>query len=167
LRNEKNRPDSINIKRNISPQISKKIEATQDKAIVSEIAKTLQTNNKTVERISKRVISRKCWIWICWRSISEPKAQLELFQEFYNYFDFFQDEIDISIVELQEKRMVYRLSNSEFLTDKFLYFFYVACGITEGIYRLIVSIKVECNVENISISNNIEESYIDISLEIK
>jgi len=50
LRNEKNPPDSINIKRDILPQISKKIEATQDKAIVSEIAKTLQTNNKTVEQ---------------------------------------------------------------------------------------------------------------------
>lgn len=63
--------------------------------------------------------------------------------------------------------LVYRLSNSEFLTDKFLYFFYVACGITEGIYRLIVNIKVKCNVENINISANNDESYIDISLEIK
>ena len=70
-------------------------------------------------------------------------------------------------MELQDKRMVYRLSNSEFLTDKFLYFFYVACGITEGIYRLIVNIKVECNVENISISKKKDESYIDISIEIQ
>ena len=87
--------------------------------------------------------------------------------EFYNYFDFFQDEIDISIVELQVNRIVYRLSNSEFLTDSFIYFIYVACGITEGIYRLNVNIKVECNVEKIKISANKEESYIDISLEIK
>ncbi len=103
------------------------------------------------------------------RKNSDTKAYLKLFREFYNSFDFFQDDIDISILELYQNKVLYRIKNSEYLdnTDDFIYFFYVVCGITEGIYLRNLDIKVICNVEDIHLSSNKEESHIDISLEIQ
>ncbi|MFX1337475.1 MAG: winged helix-turn-helix domain-containing protein [Promethearchaeota archaeon] len=100
---------------------------------------------------------------------SNSDAYLELFKEFYNAFDFFQDDLDISFVELTPHRVVYRIKNSEFLenTDDFIYYFYIVCGITEGIYLRGLEIKINCNVENIHISNKRRESFVDISLEIQ
>lgn len=100
------------------------------------------------------------------RSNSDSKTYLKLFQKFYNSYDFFQDDLDISILELQENKIVYRVKNSEFLKEDFIYFFYIACGITEGIYLHNLNKKVSCNVEEIHISLDESESYIDISLEI-
>ncbi len=103
------------------------------------------------------------------RGISDTKAYLKLFEEFYNSFDFFQDDIDISIFELHQNRVIYRIKNSEYLkkSDDFVYFFYVVCGITEGIYLRNLNVKVKCNVENIHVSSNKKESFIDVSLEIQ
>ena len=104
-----------------------------------------------------------------YRGISDNQAHLKLLKNFYNAFDFFQEDLDISIVELQKNKIVYRFKNSEYLetSDDFIYFYYIACGIIEGIYLQNLNINVKCNVENIHISNNKEESFIDISLEIK
>ena len=103
------------------------------------------------------------------RKISDTKAYLKLFKEFYNSFDFFQDDIDISIIELQQNKIVYRIRNSEYLDNSgdFIYFFYVMCGITEGIYLLNLNIKIVCNVDKFHLSSNKKESSIDISLEIQ
>jgi len=103
------------------------------------------------------------------RGISNTKAFLKLFKEFYNSFDFFQDDIDISIDTLQENKIVYRIKNSEYLdnSDDFIYFFYIMCGITEGIYLRNLNLKVVCNVEDLHISSNKKESFIDVSLEIQ
>lgn len=101
------------------------------------------------------------------RITSNTKLQLKLFQEFYNSFDFFQDDLNLTVVELYGNRVTYRILNSEFLDHDFIYFYYIACGITEGVYLRNLNIKVECNVEEIQISNKDEDSYIDISLEIK
>lgn len=96
-------------------------------------------------------------------------AQLKLFEKFYNSYDFFQDDIDISIQELSNNSAIFRLSNSEYLegTDEFIYFFYIACGITEGIYLRNISRKVTCNIERIYVSKKKEDSYIDVSLKIQ
>jgi len=103
------------------------------------------------------------------RVITDTKAYLKLFKEFYNSFDFFQDDIDISIVELHQNKVIYRIKNSEYLdnSDAFIYFFYVMCGITEGIYLRNLNIKIVCNVEKFHVSSNKEENFIDISLEIQ
>ncbi|MFX1392501.1 MAG: winged helix-turn-helix domain-containing protein [Promethearchaeota archaeon] len=103
------------------------------------------------------------------RKISDPQAYLKLFQEFYNSFDFFQDDLDISIIELQKDKIIYRIQNSEYLdnSDDYIYYFYVVCGITEGVYLRNLNMKVECNVGKFNISRNKEESFIEISLEIK
>ena len=100
---------------------------------------------------------------------SNSDTYLELFKEFYNAFDFFQDDLDISLVELHSHKVKYRIKNSEFLknSDDFLYYFYIVCGITEGVYSRGLDIKISCNVEDINISTNKKKSYIDISLEIQ
>jgi len=100
---------------------------------------------------------------------SDSDTYLELFKEFYDSFDFFQDDLDISLVELSSHKVRYRIKNSEFLdnSDDFLYYFYIVCGITEGVYLRGLDINIKCNVEDIYISSNKKESYIDISLEIQ
>lgn len=103
------------------------------------------------------------------KDIYDPQEQLKLFQEFYNSFDLFQDDLEISIIELNQKKIKFRLKNSEFLNHPkdTSYFFYLACGITEEVYLKLVNLKINCDVEKIFKSNNKEESYIDISLEIQ
>jgi len=98
----------------------------------------------------------------------EPVAQLKLFDKFYNSYDFFQDDLNISLQHLSPKKALYRLSNSEYLqgTDDFTYFFFIACGITESIYLLNLNKKVRCNVEKIQIANKKEKAFIEISLEM-
>jgi len=100
---------------------------------------------------------------------SNSDTYLELFKEFYNAFDFFQDDLDISLVELSPHKVVYRIKNSEFLenSDDFIYYFYIVCGITEGIYYRGLDVKITCNIENIQILSTKEESFVDISLEIQ
>lgn len=100
---------------------------------------------------------------------SNSDSYLELFKEFYNAFDFFQDDLDISLVELSSHKVIYRIKNSEFLanSDDFIYYFYIVCGITEGIYYRGLDVKITCNIENIEIATNKEESFVEISLEIQ
>ncbi len=100
---------------------------------------------------------------------SNSDTFLELFKEFYNAFDFFQDDLDISLVELSSHKVIYRIKNSEFLTnsDDFIYYFYIVCGITEGIYYRGLDVKITCNIDNFEIKSNKEESFVDISLEIQ
>jgi DNA-binding transcriptional ArsR family regulator len=95
-------------------------------------------------------------------------SQLKLFEKFYNSYDFFQDDIGISIQELSQNSALFRLSNSEFLkdTEEFIYFFYIACGITEEIYLQNLNLTVKCDVEKINISKKKGESFLDISLKI-
>jgi len=49
----------------------------------------------------------------------------------------------------------------------YIYFFYIACGITEEIYLQNLHREVICNIEKVNISIKKEESYIDISIMIK
>ncbi|MFX0077515.1 MAG: helix-turn-helix domain-containing protein [Candidatus Hermodarchaeota archaeon] len=102
------------------------------------------------------------------RKTKDQTSQLKLFEKFYNSYDFFQDDLDISIQKLTNNEAIFRLSNSEYLkdTEEYLYFFYIACGITEGIYLDNLDKKVSCNVEKINISKEKEGSYIDISLKL-
>lgn len=103
------------------------------------------------------------------KNSSKVIPKLKLFQLFYNSFDFFQDDIEITIIELNNEEIIYRLQNSEFLdpSGKYLYFFYIACGITEGIYLQNLNMEIECEVTNISISEDNKNSYIDISIKKK
>jgi DNA-binding transcriptional ArsR family regulator len=103
------------------------------------------------------------------REIVDDKAQLKLFSKFYNSYDFFQDDLDISLQDLHQNKAIFRLRNSDYLqnSNDYIYFFYIACGITEGIYLQNLNRKVECNVNKIHISSKRKESFVDILLEMK
>jgi DNA-binding transcriptional regulator YhcF (GntR family) len=100
---------------------------------------------------------------------SNSNTYLVLFKEFYNAFDFFQDDLDISLVELSPRKVIYRIKNSEFLenSDDFIYYFYIVCGITEGIYLRGLNVKITCSIKEIHISNKKKDSFIDLSLELQ
>jgi DNA-binding transcriptional ArsR family regulator len=102
------------------------------------------------------------------KKTKESIAQLKLFEKFYNSYDFFQDDLTISIRHLSHNKAIFRLSNSEYLqaSEEYTYFFFIACGITEAIYLINLNKKVLCNVEQIQIADQKEEAYIEISLEI-
>lgn len=66
-------------------------------------------------------------------------------------------------------RAKYWFSNSEFLEDMddFIYHFHMAVGIMEAILTREIGRTVECFIENIHISDNKEDSYVVISVNIK
>ncbi|MFX1315848.1 MAG: helix-turn-helix domain-containing protein [Promethearchaeota archaeon] len=103
------------------------------------------------------------------REIIDNTAQLKLFSKFYNSYDFFQDDLDISLQELHENKAIFRLKNSEYLesSEDYIYFFYIACGITEGIYLQNLNRKVICSVEKVHLSKKRGESFLDIVLVIQ
>ena len=100
------------------------------------------------------------------RNITDSRTQLKLFQKFYNSYDFFQDDLEIIIQDLTKNRAIFRLLNVEFLDKKedYVYFFYIACGITEWIYLKNLNQKVSCNIFDIHLTDDVY--YIDIILEI-
>ena len=101
--------------------------------------------------------------------IDDIQEKLKFFPVMYNSFDFLQDEIDISVIELRANKMIYRLKNSDFLEypGKKIYFYYLVCGIAERIYEVYLQCDIKCNIEKIHISKNKEESYIDIVLNVE
>ena len=103
------------------------------------------------------------------RKTPDPKFQMEIFKELYNSFDFLQGGIDISYIELQNERAVYRFKNSAFLdySEDFIYFFYLMCGIAEGLFLKYFNSEIECNVEDFNISQKNMEAFIDISIKFK
>jgi DNA-binding transcriptional regulator YhcF (GntR family) len=102
------------------------------------------------------------------RKSSNIIEKLKLFELFYNSFDFFQDDVDIELIELNGNKITYRLRNSEFFdkNKNFNYFFYIMCGITEGIYLQNLNLKIECDVDQIQYSKTENGRFIDISLSI-
>jgi DNA-binding transcriptional regulator YhcF (GntR family) len=103
------------------------------------------------------------------RSSSDTLEKLKLFELFYNSFDFFQDDLEIEIIELNSHKVIYRIKNSDFLIENgaFNYFFYIMCGITEGIYLQNLELEVICDVVQFKLPDSKTEAFIDISLEIR
>ena len=75
---------------------------------------------------------------------------MEIFREFYNSFDFLQDDIEILIIELSNNKAVYRYKNSEFFenSDDYIYYYYMVCGIAEGLFLQYFNRNAKCNVVN-------------------
>ena len=99
------------------------------------------------------------------------KKHLEAFKAFYPSYDIFQPNIDISIVEIdpENKKAIYRFKNSIFLEDSenFVYHIHLICGITEGILNKAYNVPIECKIENINPSKKKDESYFDLSIQLK
>lgn len=94
---------------------------------------------------------------------------LKSFQKFYNFFDFFQEPVDIKIVDLQQNKAIYRFKKSEFLetSNDYIYYFYMICGATEGLFMKFFNQKIICDIEKINVSSKKNDSFVDISISIK
>ena len=103
------------------------------------------------------------------RGSSDLEMHLKRFKELYITFDILQEDLDIQIIELGKNFAMYRFKNSEFLHDSkdYIYYFYMICGIIEVILSEEIPGQVICNIESIQLDEIKENSYIDISIEIK
>ena len=105
------------------------------------------------------------------KKTQDPNLILKSFEDYYLNFDFFQNSIDLNLIKLDniKKRAVYRFSNSEFIgaTDDYIYYFYAMCGVIEGFAKEYFNSEVICEVEEVNISPNEEDSYLDISIQLK
>jgi len=102
------------------------------------------------------------------KKTQDPIPKLKLFQHFYNSFDLFQDDLDISLIKLDKKEVIYRLKNSEFLDleGKYITFFYIAFGITEAIYKENLKLDIKCDLIDYHFSKKDKNGYLDISLKL-
>jgi len=98
------------------------------------------------------------------------KEHLDAFMNFYPSYDIFQPDIEISMHELDPKSMkaIFRLRNSAFVedSDDYVYHIYLICGITEGILKKTYNLPIECNIENVHVGKNKEDSYFDLSIRL-
>ncbi len=99
------------------------------------------------------------------------KTFLEIFREFYPYFDVFQSFLEISIREINQRgnKATYRFTHSDFLedTDDFIYHFYLISGIIETTFSRELKKNVFCDVVKVNISDIKANSFLEISLEIE
>ena len=97
------------------------------------------------------------------------KLQFEAFKDLYSTYDLFQPSVNIIILKIEKSKAFYRLEQSELLetSEDFIYHFYIMCGIAEYLISRESGFKVISRVENIYLSENKQESFVDISIEIK
>ncbi len=100
-----------------------------------------------------------------------PKVILKTIGEFYPQFDVFQESLILSDMNIDdsETRATFRFRNSDFIKEgeSFNYHFYLVCGLMESILKRELKREVKCDIEKINLFNKKEESYVDISIEIK
>ena len=100
-----------------------------------------------------------------------PKVLLESFVVYYPFYDLFQPELDIELIEIDEqgKNALFRFRNSIFCEDSedYIFHIYITSGVAEVLLARFSKREVVSNVEKIHISDNIEESYFDLSIKIE
>ncbi|MFX1445606.1 MAG: hypothetical protein ACFFHV_19495 [Promethearchaeota archaeon] len=99
------------------------------------------------------------------------KIHFEAFKDFYRSFDILQPNVKISIInnDSQSEKVVYRFKNSEFLerSDDYVYHIYLACGIAEERISRELERPITVEIEKIHIADNKEDSYFDLSVNLK
>jgi predicted hydrocarbon binding protein len=97
------------------------------------------------------------------------KDLFEIFGEVYPYFDIFQTYVNVSLLEINDQgnQATYRFEHSDLLetTDDFIYHFYLISGIIETTLSRALNKTVTCDVVQINLSQNREESFVDISIQ--
>ncbi len=102
---------------------------------------------------------------------TSPLKQLhfEVFKDvFPSYYIFEPIQISDPKIDSSGKKGIFRLKNSEFLNNSdSLYHFYLISGMIETKMSNDLGVPIKCNIEKIHISDKIEDSYSDISIEFK
>ena len=100
-----------------------------------------------------------------------PKILLESFKIYFPFFDFFQPDLTIEMIQIDElgTSATYRFRNSVFCEDSedYIHHMNITSGIIEVVLSGVLKREVISNVEKIHISDNTEESYFDLSIMIK
>ena len=65
-------------------------------------------------------------------------------------------------------KIIVKFTNSEFLdnSNDYIYHFYIATGIVEALLEREINKTVKCNIESINISDNQENSFIELSIDV-
>ena len=99
------------------------------------------------------------------------KAVIPFFENIHPYQEILQDPIKLIGIEVnkQGNKFNLRYCNSIFLdnTDDFIYHVYLMCGYIESIASKHTQKTIRCTVENIYITDNMEDSYVDILFEVE
>jgi len=100
-----------------------------------------------------------------------PKILLESFKIYFPFFDFFQPELSIEIIDIDElgTNATYRFRNSVFWEDSedYIHHMYITSGIIEVVLSGVLKREVVSVIEELHISNNKNESYFDLSIKIR
>ena len=105
------------------------------------------------------------------KNLKDYKPHFEYFVEVFNSSNILQDPAQVSLLryENDEKTAVYRIQNSEFLesNDDHVFYFYMIAGIIEAYLGEEMNRKVTCKILDVNPSENIVESYVDLSISIE
>ncbi|MFX1277729.1 MAG: hypothetical protein ACFFAT_22145 [Promethearchaeota archaeon] len=105
------------------------------------------------------------------KKIKEPKLHLEFFRKLFPSFNFLQDTMEITSMTFENnyRKAIYRFQNSEFIntSNYYVFYFYIIAGVAEACFMSKLNRNVSCDIVKIHISDNKEESYVDLSIEFE
>ncbi|MFX1316410.1 MAG: winged helix-turn-helix transcriptional regulator [Promethearchaeota archaeon] len=149
------------------------------KALLSKIKKFFPDTEEMAKKVGREAVREIKFafgpnIYKQLKSLKEhpiSRLHLESFKNFYSAYDIFQPSVDISILKIDQagKSATYRFKNSVFLedSDDYAYHIHIMCGITEGILNRVLKTEVLCEIDQIYVSDNKEESFFDITIKIE
>ena len=99
------------------------------------------------------------------------KIYNDVFGKFYPSSEVTNPLINISLKKLDNNKTktILKFTHSEFLqdTDDFIYHAYIVSGLIEELWKKEVGRIIQCNVESVHISDKIEDSYYELSIEVE
>lgn len=101
----------------------------------------------------------------------EDDELLDTIEDYLPFFNFLQDSMKISNVELKksEKRAIITFINSKMLekNDNYLYYFYIMVGLMEKKLSDILEKEVRFDILNYELFDKKEDSYIKVSFDVQ
>jgi len=105
------------------------------------------------------------------KDLKDYKPHFEYFVEVFNSSNILQDSAQVTHLryENNNKTAVYRIQNSDFLetNDDYIFYFYMIAGIIETYLGEEMERTVTCEILQINLSDNKDDSYVDLSISIE
>jgi hypothetical protein len=105
------------------------------------------------------------------KNLKDLKPHFEYFVEVFNSSNILQDTAKATLLKYENdyKTAIYRFNNSEFLENNvdYIFYFYMIAGIIENYLGKELNRKVTCRIHEINVSNNKENSYVDLSINVE
>ena len=105
------------------------------------------------------------------KKVKDTKPHLEFFRKLYPSFNFLQDTMKITEMKFENNynKAIYKFQNSQFLetNDDYIFYFYIVAGIAEAHLSEELNRIINCEIQDIHIAEKKEESYVEMSIEIK